>query len=307
VPAPAPATPPAPTPAIDRSLAGCVTAFFDMLDFCRTEGWGRKSVTPTAARARATRLLEQYQTEIDPETMAAIRKLPDVWAALREKWAEASEEDRRRQREHWRGQLLLPNPLLPPPEGLTRFRSEAGHHEFDYPAGWLREENRVEDTGLLFLAPPGTTTTWEQVVNPATCPPGVLFLIAPVEEGLRAAGNVVAGARYLVRKYILPGAPGMREVATFPAGPGAIVVLRGKYPGRAEESFLWLGAMPFGNDKFLAGRFGGPVARAEELLPIFSTMLATMEVTPPDDLVDLQLNLAASIIGNAVINSGWSH
>ncbi len=309
IPPPAPTepgvvAPTGPSP-LDRSLGGSVAAYFDMLDFCRTEGWGRRSATPAAARTRAVRLLEQSLPEVDAETRAAVGRLPEVWAVLKRKWAKATEAVRDRQREVWRDRLLLPNPFLPPPPALSHFRSEAGHHEFDYPVGWVLAQNRIDDTGLLFLGPPGTETTWDQVSNPAKSPSGVLFVISPLTEELRAA-RVIEGARLLVRQYITPFAPEMREVAAFPVGPGGMIVLRGHYPGQSEESFLWLGTMPFGPGTFLAGRFGGRVSEAEALLPVFTTMLITLEVTVPDELADAQIGLAFSVIGNAIVNTGWS-
>lgn len=308
VPAPEPPQPstPSPTP-IDSSPRGIVQAFFDMLDFSRTEGWGRKSQTSEATRQQAEVLLRQHLPRMDRQTRTAVTQIPEAWGTLRSRWAEADEGERQKQRTFWKTRLLLPNPLLPPQGALATFRSEAGGHAFEHPADWVVAQGHVDDTGLLYLGPAGTQTTWEMVVDPATSPPGVVFAISPTDEGIRATSTPEEGARYIAQNFVTARAPDMKEVAAFRLGTGALVAYVGRWPGATDESFCWVAAMPFGNDKFIAGRFSGPVAQAETLLPAFSVILATSEVTPPDDLANLQVELAASIIGNAVVNTGWSH
>lgn len=302
-----PASPASPTAAPTSRLAVVIEAYFDMLDFARTEGWGRKSATPEALRRHAEAQLQRHLPDLDAQTRATIEQIPEAWSTLRTRWAAADEGDRRKQRTFWKTNLLLPNPLLPLRTALETFRSEAGGHAFEHPADWVVAQGRADDTGLLYLGPAGTQTTWEVVVDPATSPPGVVFAISPTDEGLRAVDSPEEGTRYVAQNFVTARAPDMREVAAFRIGMGALVAYVGRWPGSNEESFCWVAAMPFGNDKVIAGRFSGPVSQAETLLPAFSIILATTEVTPPDDAANLQVELAASIIGNAVINTGWSH
>ena len=294
-----------PAAPLDTSVEGCVRAYFAMLDFCRARAWGREVRAPDAVVAAAVSLLRQSLPTLDRQTRAAIGAFPAAWKELPEKWAAAPQAERDRQREVWRGQLLLPNPLLPALGPTRRYDGRNGTVVFEYPADWIAAENESEDSVLLFLAPAGTSASWQQILHPAAAPPGVLLVVSPTEDDLRAVPNLVAGARLVARKYVSGFAPGLREVSAFRIGPGALVVLRGPVPNQAGENFCWVGCVPFGSGSYLAARFLAPVAQAEALLPAFSALLASLEVSQPDEEAALQVGLAAAMIGNAVVSAGW--
>ncbi|MFV1959737.1 MAG: hypothetical protein ACC662_10040, partial [Planctomycetota bacterium] len=233
-------------------------------------------------------------------------RIPAAWAELRKRWKAASQAERAKQRTYWETQLLLPNPLLPPPPDLRTFRSEGDQLVFSYPASWVADRTRDADTDYLFLGPPGTQATWSQVVDPTQSPAGVFLAVTPLEDELRAVATPEAGARLVARRFVTSRAPGLREVTAFRVGAAGFVVLRGRLPGRNDEWFAWVAAVPFGSDHVLAGRFAGPLSEVESLLPVFSTLLATIEVASPDDSSGLAVNLAAATIGNAVVSAGWS-
>ncbi len=285
-----------------------IAGYFDMLDFCRTEAWGRPCASEPAVRERALQRLCDARKEIDAATHAALARIPAMWAALQKKWAEASKAVRERQRKHWRVSLLSPNPLLPPPKRCRTFRSEGGSVRFEYPREWFTAQTEDEDTQYLFLGPRGGETSWAQASNPATSPPGALFVITPLEDDLGAARTPVEGARLLARRYVLAGSPRMKIVNSLDYGGAGFVVLSGRFTGRKEPSFCWVGMMPYGSDRILVCRMIGPLSQAASLLPAFTQIVVSAEINPPGaDSAGVAVALATSMIGNAVVNSGWSH
>lgn len=283
-----------------------VNAYFDMLDFVRTQAWERPTITSAAGRQRVAALLKESEAELGPQVKSAIQQIPHVWAALQKRWAESSAEKRAEQREFWRTQLLLPNQIVPPPENTETFHARGDTVQFDYPSGWIQAQTEGEGTPLLYLGPPATETSWEQVLDGANSPPGVLFAIAPIDE-VEGMGFLDT-ARGIAQRYVTGNAPEMKEVQALNLGKGALVSFVGRFPGQTEEKFYWVGVVPVGSEHFLVGRFGGTAAQAETLLPAFLNVLATLEIKPPDDseeLRSLTIGLATSIIGNAVVSTNW--
>jgi hypothetical protein len=92
----------------------------------------------------------------------------------------------------------------------------------------------------------------------------------------------VQGARLLAQLLIPNGISNLREIQALPIGEiGAVITVAGKFPGQNEEKFYWIGVTKFGEGKIFAGRMGGKVSEADTLLPVFTYMLATLQLNPP--------------------------
>ncbi len=119
------------------------------------------------------------------------------------------------------------------------------------------------------------------MLNTQTSPAGALFALVTLDAQMRQMG-FVQGARYLVQ-LLMPGAAGsFREVQVTPIGQaGAIITLRGKFPGESEERFYWIGITAFGSDQIFAGRLGGRIDQAMDLLSGFHHIFSTLQLHPP--------------------------
>jgi hypothetical protein len=287
-----------------------VTAYFDMMDFVRSEAWGRPVATPGPERQRVDELLRGAWGQMDPQLRNAILQFPQTWATVWGNWANTPPEGRERTRAQWRLQLLLPTQLLPPPPGCQTYRAPGDAVVFDYPTGSVVAETTVDDTQFLYLGPPGVQAPWDQILNASTSPPGALLAIAPIDDEMRSVPSHLEAARLIARTAVIPYAPQLREVHALDlAGGGAIITLLGPCGSQGEERFYWVGVVPFGQTHYLAGRLGGPAAQAETLVPVLLNVLTTMEVNPPAPAGAgsgaMGVDLAASIIGNAVVSAGW--
>lgn len=284
-----------------------VNAYFDLLDFARGEAWGRPSRTSPEERRAAAAMLAEALPELDPETRRAVDSIADTWAAVRERWAGLDEQEREAQRAAWRRRLLTPSQILPPNGTQQTFRAEDDQAAFEYPADWQVFAVETDEASLWFVAPRGTEATWEQVVDPAASPPGVLFVLAEADEELRRAPTLLQAARVLAQQYVLTGGAALDEVDALELDHGAVITLVGRQPGAAGERFFWVGAARFGEGQVLAARFGGPVDQAEALLPVYCHLLQTLELNPRQagGGGSLAVELAAAMIGNAVVATSW--
>ena len=78
------------------------------------------------------------------------------------------------------------------------------------------------------------------------------------------------------------GANTFKEVGVIDLGQeGAVLTYLGKFPGQTEEKFFWVGAVPFGANAIVAGRFGGPTSQAETLVPVLHHLLGSLKLNPP--------------------------
>jgi hypothetical protein len=295
----------APTPV---ATGDPVQAYFDMLDFTRSQAWGRRSVTPAATRQRATLLLRQSLHELDAPTRQAIDAIPRIWQGLQGAWAKASEPQRAEQRDYWRKRLLLPNQLLPPDGPQKTFVSEADSLRFDHPADWFFAQTKHEGSHYLFLAPPGTRCTWDQVLDVRTCPPAALLVVTPVDDEFRRMKTMREAARRVVQVFVASTAPDLKEISAIDYGKDATVLtLTGRRPGDTEDWFCWVGLVRFGPDHVVIGRFAGPVSRAEALLPTYCGVVSTLELSPPGagggDAA--WFAAAAGSLGTTVVQTGW--
>jgi hypothetical protein len=258
-----------------------VNAYFDLMDFACSQAWGRQVVTPVQDRQRVSAMLLQGWNQMDAQSQAQVMALPQAWIDLQQSWKTMSEAERNRKRTEWRDQILLPNNYFAPPAALQRFVAENNLIAFEYPAAWTGGWQIIDGTPYLFIGPGGAEASWDRVLNTAVSPPGALFALVNIDAGMRQL-TYEQGARYLVQ-LLMPGtASNFKEVHVLPIGnAGAIITLRGKFPGQSEERFYWIGITAFGSDQVFAGRMGGPVSRAMELLPGFSRLLATLQLNPP--------------------------
>ena len=305
-----------PTPAGEGAagagLDAIVSAYFDMLDFTRTQAWARQVKTSAGERDRVASLLTNEWPQIDPQAQSVLQQIPQAWATLQKNWASASEQKKAEQRAYWQKSLLLPNQLFPPLDMPQEFQGAKGTVTFSYPAGWIQAQTESEGAQYLFLGPPGTQTTWDQVVNPGTSPAGAFFAIAPADEQMNAVRSLQDGARLIAQQYVIPGSPDMKEIGALDVGEGAaIVTYLGHYPGQEEQRFYWVGIAKYGAGYFFAGRLGGPVSQAETLLPAFDNMIATMQLNPPESAGGeggygaAMVDYYASKCGNIAVSGGW--
>jgi len=258
-----------------------IGAYFDLMDFACSQAWNRRVVTPAQDRQRVAALLQQGWNQMDAQAQAQVMALPRAWADLQQSWKTMSESERNKKRAEWCDQILKPNNFFAPPAALQRFTAENNLVAFEFPAVWTGGWQIMDGTPYLFVGPGGAQATWDRVLNTATSPPGALFALVKIDAGMRQL-TYEQGARTLVQ-LLMPGAAvNFKEVQVMPIGnAGAIITLRGKFPGESEERFYWIGITAFGSDKVFAGRMGGPVAQAMELLPGFHHLLATLKLNPP--------------------------
>ena len=302
------ASPQAPQPAGPASVESIVEAYFDMLDFCRSQAWQRKSTTPAATRARAVRLLAGAVGDIDARTGTALRQIPEAWSLLQREWAAASEEVRKRQRAFWIQTLLSPNPLLPPPEHAVEFSSKGGSVRFSHPADYFIAQTEADDDQFLFCGRRGTETDWSRALDPRTSPAGMLLVITPIDQALLDAKTYIGAARLIARRFVSAGSPKMTELNTLDYGKAGFVVMAGQFAERSESSFCWVGTLRYDSTHLLVCRVIGPMDRVEELLPVFSHMLASARIESPEQqAAGLAVDLYAAMVGNTVVSAGWNH
>lgn len=305
------------TAAAGSDIASAVTAYLDMQDFIRTEAWGRAVSTPPAERQRVAALLQGDWGKLDPQAQSAVGKITETWAALQKAWKSATEEKRNEQRDLWRKQLLLPTQLFIAPAEHQTFRTEGDTVVFNYPSDWIGAQAEDKGVQYLYLGPPDTKTTWQEVLNPQASPPGALFALAPMDEGLRAVKSQVEAARLLARQFVTPGAPDFKEIDALDLGQGgAIITLVGRYPDQKEEKFFWVGVTGFGSDHFIVGRCGGPTAQAETLVPALGNMLVSLQLHPPaaggggagyqPGEAAMAFDVASGKVTNAILAEGWA-
>lgn len=269
----------APEPPADGATTDPVTAYFDLMDFVRSEAWGHSVQTSAAERARVAAQLQGLQ--LDQQSAAALEQLPAAWAAVRTQWQQADAAQREKQRGQWRTQLLLPGGLYPPPPNPQQYTAPQNLLSFQYPAGWTGGTTESNGTPLLWLGPAGGQAQWEQVLDTPRSPAGALLALAEVSPELRNL-SYVQGAHYLARLLIPGGVEGLKVVNELPlADIGAVITLVGKFAGQEEERFYWIGVAKFGDTQVLAGRLGGPVKDADALVPAFTYMLQTLQLNPP--------------------------
>jgi hypothetical protein len=191
------------------------------------------------------------------------------------------ESERARKRSEWRDQILLPNNFFAPPASVLRFAAEGNLVAFEYPGAWTGGWQVIDGTPFLFVGPGGAQASWDKVLNTQVSPPGALFALVNIDNQLRQL-SYVQGARYLVQLLMPGAAASFKEVQVTPIGQvGAILTLRGKFPGQSEERFYWIGITAFGGNQVFAGRMGGSIAQAMDLLPGFHHILTTLQLSPP--------------------------
>lgn len=259
-----------------------ITCYFDLMDFIRSQAWNRQIVTPPQERQRVAMLVQQFANEMSQQDQMQLMAVPQAWAMVQQNWKKANETERGRQRAQWREQILLPTNLLPPPANLQSFAAEGNLVAFEYPAEWTGGLQEIEGINFMFIGPNGSQAQWEQVLDTPQSPSGALFALFQMTPEMQQLPDWVAGARYLAQQLMPQGLQSFKETSVLPIGEeGAVITIQGKFPGQNEEKFYWIGVAKFGSDKIFAGRLGGKVGEADELLPGFRHMLATLKLNPP--------------------------
>lgn len=258
-----------------------VNAYFNLMDFACSQAWNRAVVTPAQDRQRVSSLLMQNWYQMDAQAQAQVMALPRAWTDLQQSWQTMGEAERNKKRAEWRDQILLPNNFFAPPAQIQRFTAQGNLLSFEFPAVWTGGWQVIQETPFLFVGPGGAQASWDKVLNTQTSPAGALFALVTLDVQMRQM-SFVQGARYLVQ-LLMPGAAGsFQEVQVTPIGQvGAIITLRGKFPGESEERFYWIGITAFGSNQIFAGRMGGRISQAMDLLPGFHHMLSTLQLHPP--------------------------
>jgi len=175
--------------------------------------------------------------------------------------------------------------MYPPPANAQQFTAPEGLGvAFQYPGEWTGGWTQVEGTPLLFLGPNGSTAGWEQVLDTPESPAGALFALVEVPTELKNK-SYIQGAEYLAHELIPKGLEKLKVVQRLPIGDvGAVITFSGRFPGQTDEKFYWIGITKFGNNQVFAGRMGGSVKDAEKLVPAFTHILQTLQLTPPRGL-----------------------
>lgn len=258
-----------------------INAYFNLMDFACSQAWNRQVTTPAQDRLRVAASLQQGWNQMNAQAQSQVLALPRAWADLQQSWQTMSEAERNKKRAEWRDQILLPENFFAPPAQVQTFTAENNLLAFQYPASWTGGWQVLNGSPFLFIGPDGSQATWERVLNTADSPPGALFAIADIDAQMRGLSFVQA-ARYVIQLLMPGAASNFKEVQVTPIGQvGAIITLRGKFPGQNEERFYWIGITAFGSDKVFAGRMGGPINQAMDLLPAFHHILTTLQLHPP--------------------------
>jgi hypothetical protein len=257
-----------------------VTAYFDMMDFIRTKAWGRQITTSTSERERVAVTLATL--DLDQQTQATLLQIPGAWSKLQKQWAGFSDAQKNKQREQWQDQLLMPGGMYPPPQNPQQFTAPQGLGvAFQFPGEWTGGWTESNGTPLLFLGPNGGQAGWKQVLDTPKSPAGALFALIQVPPELRNK-SYIQGAEYLAHELIPKGIEKLKVVQRLPIGDvGAVITFSGKFPGQTEEKFYWIGITKFGDSQVFAGRMGGPVKDADKLVPAFTYILQTLQLSPP--------------------------
>lgn len=259
-----------------------VNAYFNMMDFVRTQAWGRQIATPAGERQRVAQLILASLDQIGADGQAALAQFPVIWDGLRKQWEAADAPGKAKLRAEWAQKLLFPTQLYPPPAEVQQYKSPGGEVSLSYPGGWVGAIQEFEGIPFMYLGPPGTETTWDKVIVASTSPPGALFALFQLDDQMRQLPSFVAGARLMAQMTFKQDLPNFKEINVLDLGQnGGIITYLGKFAGQTEEKFYWIGAVPFGANAVVAGRLGGPVAQAETLTPGLHHILSTMQLTPP--------------------------
>lgn len=248
-------------------------AYFDLMDFVRSQAWGRKVVTPPQERQRVAALVQMGFNEMPQADQAQLLAMPQALKTVQATWQKGDEAEKNKQRALWREQLLMPGNLLPPPANVQAFQ---------YPAEWTGGLQEIQGIAFLFIGPNGGTAQWEKVLDTPNSPDGALFALFDLTPEMQQLPDWLSGARYLAQQLIPTGLQGFKEINALPiADQGAVITIVGKLPGQAQERFYWIGVAAFGQGKAFAGRLGGSVDQADDLLPAFRHMLASLQLNPP--------------------------
>lgn len=280
-------------------------AYFDLLDFMRSQAGGRSYGTSQTERQRVAVLLEQAWPQMDEQSRLSVLQIPDVWASLKTQWPTLTQAKQKELADYWKKLLLTPNFIYPPLANPNLYRS-GDAISFQYPGSWTGGEAASGDVGYLFLGPGGNQTTWEQVMNPPTSPPGAYFILAPLTDELRSM-TALQGAKLYAQQYVAGNVASMKEIHAAENAQGAMVVLSGRFPGQNEEKFFWVLIIPFGN-QVIAGRLGGPVSQSNELVPNFWNMLSTLQLNLPTASggVTGAWETAWSVVSTGIVKQIWA-
>jgi hypothetical protein len=269
-------------PGADDPLVAGINAYYDILDFTRSQAWGRQVVTQGPDRERAYNALLQAAGQADlQQVAAAFAVFPPALQQLQQTWGASDEAARNALRAEWRDKALSPLNMYPPPANVQQFTAEGNAVAFQYPGDWTGGFQQAQGATLLFIGPKGDQAAWDAVVDTPRSPVGVLFAMADLTQEMRGLDYTQA-ARLLAQQLMPNAVAGFREVEAVPIGnAGAVITLVGSFPGGAEEHFYWFALTGFGADKVFAARAGGPMAQAEALLPAYRHIVATMALNPP--------------------------
>jgi hypothetical protein len=256
-----------------------IEAYFDMMDFIRTQAWNRKVSTSDDERQRVAATLAA--SGLDQQSQATLAQIPGAWAKLQKQWKGFSDQQKNKQRGEWQDQLLLPGGMYPPPANPQQFTAPGGLGvAFQYPGDWTGGWTEVNGTPLVFLGPAGQQAEWKQVLDTPNSPPGALFALLQVPANMQNM-SYAQGAELLARELIPKGLEKLKIVKRLPIGDvGAVITYSGKFAGQTDEKFYWIGTK-FGGGQVFAGRMGGSVKEAEKLVPAFTYMLQTLQLNPP--------------------------
>lgn len=281
-----PAAPPAKDdePLVNKQTTGLLEAYFDMMDFIRTQAWGRPVRTSEPERRRVA--LQLQQTQLDQHSASVLLQIPQAWPAVQQQWKKWSDAQKNKQRAEWRDQLLVPGGLYPAPADAQTYTAPQNLVSLQYPGTWSGGMTEANGTPLLFMGPNGSQAQWERVVDTPQSPDGALFALAEITNDMKGMSYLQA-AHYLARLLIPSGLDKLRIVQELPiANMGAVITLAGTFAGQSDEKFFWIGVAKFGDSQIFAGRMGGSVKNAETLIPAFTYMLETLQLNPPQAAAD---------------------
>lgn len=291
------------------SVGDLVNAYFNLLDFMRSQALNRASKTPSGERQRVASLIQNSWSQMDNDTRTAIYQISDAWDTLQQTWPTMGATKQNQLRTQWNTLLLSPA-FIYPPINRPQTYSNGGGISFQYPAGWTGGETESDGIGYLFLGPNGSKASWEQVGNASTSPVGGLFTLNPLTADLRNYTSL-QGARTYAQLFVNGSAPGMKEIYANESDSGAIVVLRGRFPGQKVEKFFWIAIIPFG-DQYITCRMGGPVDQMAELVPTYWNILFSLQLKIPQrssggsmSETGMAWETAWSRVSTAVVSQGW--
>jgi len=254
---------------VSASSTGTMTAidvvnrYYDLFDYMTSQAFGYQHATSVEQRSASATYLTSAWPQLDDQTRSAFLDMADYAPTISTKFNALGKTEQATTLNNWKGLLLSPQWLYFPLASTLAYDNQG--LSFQYPASW----GTAQGNSILFLGP-DLNTTWEAVGQAASSPAGIL--LAAFDKNLYGY-SLLELARVSARQYV----GDLAEVYALETQLGALVVLDGRFSNQQEEKFFWVALIP-ADEFLLLARMGGPVIKADQLVPAFLTVLNSLNL-----------------------------